>query len=336
MRLSVLDQSPISDGMSGGQALRNSLELARLADSLGYHRFWMAEHHASPALASASPELMLAAIGRETTQIRIGTGGVMLPHYSPFKVAESFSMLAGMFPGRVDLGLGRAPGSDQLTAYALQQDRRTRAQMEFPQQLAELMAYFDGSLPEDHPFRHLPATLPGGDEAPDIWVLGSSADSALLAGAAGLPYCIADFIAGEVPALAEQYRRAFRPSSRAAEPVVMAACWTVAAADAEEAAWLAGPSRMMLAHLRHGKLIAVPSPERAATWLQDNPVPMPPNRRPVTGSAAECREQLLEKARLYGADELMLVNILHGHQDRLESYRLIAGAMIDHREPVSA
>jgi luciferase family oxidoreductase group 1 len=328
MRLSVLDQSPIADGMSGGQALRNSLELAHLADRLGYHRFWMAEHHASPALASASPELMLAAIGRETRSIRIGTGGVMLPHYSPFKVAESFSMLAGLFPGRVDLGLGRAPGSDQLTAYALQQDRRTRTQLEFPQQLAELMAYFDGTLPEGHPFRHLSANLPGGDETPDIWVLGSSADSAELAGAAGLPYCIADFIAGEVPELAERYRQAFRPSRRAAEPTVMVACWTVAAADAEEAAWLTGPSRMLLAHLMQGKLIPVPSPERAAAWLNANPVPTPSNRKPVTGTAADCRDQLLEKARLYGADELMLVNILHDHRDRLESYRRIAEVMI--------
>lgn len=336
MRLSVLDQSPISDGMSGGQALRNSLELARLSDSLGYHRFWMAEHHASPALASASPELMLAAIGRETRQIRIGTGGVMLPHYSPFKVAESFSMLAGMFPGRVDLGLGRAPGSDQLTAYALQQDRRTRAQIEFPQQLAELMAHFDGTLPDGHPFQHLPAHLPGGTEAPDIWVLGSSADSARLAGAAGLPYCIADFIAGELPSLADVYRRSFSPSARAAEPTVMVACWTVAAADAEQAAWLAGPSRMMLAHLMRGELIAVPSPERAANWLAANPVPVPANRRPVTGSADICRDQLLAKARLYGADEMMLVNILHGHEDRMESYRLIAEAMIDSRARVPA
>lgn len=335
MRLSVLDQSPIAEGMPGGQALRNSLELAQLADRLGYHRFWMAEHHASPALASASPELMLAAIGRETQQIRIGTGGVMLPHYSPFKVAESFSMLAGLFPGRVDLGLGRAPGSDQLTAYALQQDRRTRAQLEFPQQLAELMAYFDGTLPEGHPFRHLSVNLPGGDEAPDIWVLGSSEDSAELAGAAGLPYCIADFIAGEVPSLAARYRQAFRPSARAAAPVVMVACWTVAAADAERAAWLSGPSRMMLAHLLQGQLIAVPSPERAAAWLAANPAPMPPNRRPVTGNAVECRAQLLAKAQLYGADELMLVNILHDHQDRLESYRLIAEAMIG-REAVPA
>ncbi len=159
-------------------------------------------------------------------------------------------------------------------------------------------------------------------------MLGSSPDSAELAGMAGLPYCIADFIAGEVPELADRYRQAFRPSPRAAKPEVMVACWTVAVESAEKAAWLSGPSRMMLAHLMRGQLIAVPSPERAAAWLAENPVPTPANRRPVIGTPAQCREQLVEKARIYGAHELMLVNILHDHRDRMESYRLLAEAMI--------
>jgi luciferase family oxidoreductase group 1 len=326
LKLSVLDQSPIADGGSGGQALRNSLELAALADRLGYHRFWMAEHHATPALASASPEIMLAAIGRETARIRIGTGGVMLPHYSPFKVAESFSMLEALFPGRVDLGLGRAPGADQLTAYALQQDRRQRTPMEFPQQVQELMAYYDRALPPEHPFRHLAMNLPGGPAKPAIWMLGSSPDSADLAGALGLPYCIADFIAGEVPHLADRYRAAFRPSPRAEQPKLVVACWVVAADSSERAQWMAGPSRMMFAHLQQGQLIAVPAPDIAAGWLAANPVPMPTARRPIIGTAAECRAALEAKAALYGADELMLVNILHDHQDRMHSYRLMAEA----------
>jgi luciferase family oxidoreductase group 1 len=326
LRLSVLDQSPIPEGGSGGAALANSLALAAEADRLGYHRFWMAEHHATPALASASPEIMLAAIGRETRRIRLGTGGVMLPHYSPFKVAESFSMLAGLFPGRVDLGLGRAPGSDPLTAFALQQDRRGRAPNEFPQQLLELIGYFDRSLPDDHPFRKLGASLPGGDALPDLWVLGSSPDSAELAGALGLNYCIADFIAGEVPALAERYRAAFRASSRAAEPTVMVACWAVAARDEEEAQWLAGPARMMLAQMMQGRLIAVPHPEKAARWLAANPVP-PSGRTAITGDAAQCAAGIERKAAVYGADEVMLVSILHDIQDRFRSYELIAQAM---------
>jgi len=328
LRLSVLDQSPIREGGSGGEALRNSLELAALADSLGYHRFWMAEHHATPALASASPEIMLAAIGRETHRIRLGTGGVMLPHYSPFKVAESFSMLAGLFPGRIDLGLGRAPGADQLTAYALQQDRRTKAAHAFPEQVMELLAYFDDTLPGDHPFHHLAEMLPGGDQKPDAWILGSSEDSAALAGALGLPYCIADFIAGEAPHLADRYRQTFRPSTRASVPEVMVACWAVASKDAEKALWLSGPSRMMLAHLLRGSLIPVPDPASAAAWLSENPGPQQPGRVPITGTAADCRAAIRSKATLYGAAEVMLVNILHGHDDRMESYRLIADEMI--------
>jgi luciferase family oxidoreductase group 1 len=328
MRLSVLDQSPIAQGSTGALALRNSLALGRMADKLGYERFWMAEHHATPALASASPEILLAAIGEATTRIRIGTGGVMLPHYSPFKVAESFSMLAALFPGRVDLGLGRAPGSDPLSAFALQQDRRTRALNDFPQDLLELLAHFDRALPGDHPFHALGSTLPGSGAQPDIWVLGSSSDSADLAGALGLPYCVADFIAGEVPELAARYRAAFRPSPRAAKPELMVACWTIAAADAEEAAWLAGPSRMMFAQMLQGRLIPVPSPETASAWLADHPSPIPPNRRPVLGSPVQCRALLEQKAQRYGADQLMLVNILHDHADRSRSYQLIAEEMI--------
>ncbi|MCG2841520.1 LLM class flavin-dependent oxidoreductase [Sandaracinobacter sp. RS1-74] len=324
MRLSILDQSSIAEGATGGQALLNSIELAKLGDKLGYHRFWMAEHHATPALASASPELMLAAIGRETEHIRLGTGGVMLPHYSPFKVAESFSMLAGLLPGRIDLGLGRAPGSDQLAAYALQQDRRQRAPNIFPEQLGELLGYLDGDLPSDHPFRHLAQTLPGGAEHPAIWVLGSSPDSARLAGAMGLPYCIADFIAGEVPELAHLYRESFRPSPRAAQPELIVCCWLVAADSDERAHWLAAPSRMLFAHLTQGRLIAVPHPDKATEWLAANPSPMPGNRCPIVGTAAECRAALQRKQALYGADEMMLVNILHDHRDRMESYRLMA------------
>lgn len=328
MRYSILDQSPIPEGGTGGQALRNSIALAKLGDELGYHRFWMAEHHATPALASASPELMLAALGQETAQIRLGTGGVMLPHYSPFKVAEGFSMLAGLFPGRIDLGLGRAPGSDQMTAYALQQDRRQRAPNDFPQQLGELLGYFDGNLPAEHPFRHLSSMLPGGAEQPDVWILGSSADSAELAGAMGLPYCIADFIAGEAADLAHRYRAAFRPSARAAEPRVMVACWLVAAETTERAEWLAGPSRMMFAHLTQGQLIAVPHPDRAANWLADNPTPVSGARRPIIGTPKACRIALERKAEIYGAEELMLVNILHNHDDRMQSYRLMAGELL--------
>src|SRR5271155_1710289 len=166
--LSVLDQSPISQGSSGREALHNTLDLARVADRLGYHRYWVAEHHGGPMLAGPAPEALIGPIAAATSGIRVGSGGVMLPHYSPFKVAETFSLLAGLFPGRIDLGLGRAAGTDPLTAFALQRDRRQAAPDDFPSQLAELLAYLDGTLPDDHPFARLQA-LPGGEARPVAW-----------------------------------------------------------------------------------------------------------------------------------------------------------------------
>ncbi len=218
LRVSVLDQAPIAAGGSGGQALRQVVDLAKLAEAQGFHRYWIAEHHATPGLASASPEVLVSAVGMATERIRIGTGGVMLPHYSPFKVAETFSMLSGLFPGRIDLGLGRAPGSDGRTAYALQRDRRERSPDDFPSQLAELLAYLDDTMPENHPFAALGSTLPGRPEVPEPWLLGTSPDSAAWAGELGLPYCVADFINPQGTPLAEQYRQAFRPSPAARSP----------------------------------------------------------------------------------------------------------------------
>src|SRR5947209_13566719 len=191
MLVSVLDQSPIPEGSTGAQALHNTLDLARLADGLGYHRYWVAEHHGGPMLASASPEALIGPIALATEAIRVGSGGVMLPHYSPLKVAESFTILAALFPDRIDLGLGRAAGTDPLTTYALQRDRRQASPDDFPQQLAELLAYFEDSLPEDHPFRHLAGTLPGRPALPEPWWLGSSPQSAIWAGELGLPYAFA-------------------------------------------------------------------------------------------------------------------------------------------------
>src|SRR5580700_5326347 len=168
MKVSILDQSPISEGFTGADALRNTLDLARLADSLGYARCWVAEHHGTPMLACASPEVMIAAIGSMTSRLRIGSGGVMLPHYSPLKVAETFSILSALFPDRVDLGIGRAPGTDHATAYALQRDRRQAAPDDFPQQLGELLGYLENNLPPSHPFARL-AALPGRPHVPDLW-----------------------------------------------------------------------------------------------------------------------------------------------------------------------
>src|SRR3954467_10635476 len=178
LRLSVLDQSPISEGLTGGDALRNSIDLARWTDGLGYHRYWVAEHHGTPMLACASPEVLIGPIAAATERIRVGSGGGMLPHYNPLKGAESFSLLSALYPGRIDLALGRAPGTDQLTMFALQRDRRQVSPNDFPEQLTELLGYLEESLPANHPFARL-AALPGRPNKPEVWLLGSSPQSAI-------------------------------------------------------------------------------------------------------------------------------------------------------------
>ena len=228
MRLSVLDQSPISEGSTGADALRNTIDLARLADELGYHRYWVAEHHGGPMLAGGSPEALIGPIASATEGIRVGSGGVMLPHYSPFKVAETFTILAGLFPGRIDLGLGRAAGTDPMTTFALQRDRRQAAPDDFPQQLAELLAYLDDSLPEDHPFARLAGVLPGRPELPVPWLLGSSPQSAIWAGELALPYAFADFINSEGSDIAKLYRERFVPTESAPAQRTAVAVWALA------------------------------------------------------------------------------------------------------------
>lgn len=323
-RLSVLDQSPIAAGSDAAQAIRNTLDLARAADALGYHRYWLAEHHASRSLAGVAPEALIGPVALATNRIRVGSGGVMLPHYSPYKVAETFSLLSAMAPGRIDLGVGRAPGSDQRTAFALQRDRTRRMPSDFPEQLDELTGYLDATLPEDHAFASLQHVMPTGGGRPELWMLGSSPESAIWAAERGLPYCFADFINSDGAHLAQHYRRSFRPSARLAEPYVMAATWSIAAPTSEEAERLAAPARMMFAHLVAGTPIPVPPVEEALAWLEANPAANRRQRRTVLGTPAEVRRGLDEVAADYGADELMLVNILPDHAARRRSYELVA------------
>src|ERR1700750_3437730 len=203
-RLSILDQSPIPEGSTGSDALHNTVDLAQLGERLGDERYWVAEHHGTPGLGSAAPEVLIGPIASATERIRVGSGGIMLPHYSPFKVAEAFSVLGGLYPGRIDLGIGRAAGTDPMTTFALQRDRRQAGPDDFPQKLAELLAYYDDNFPEGHALGGYVATLPGRPEVPVPWLLGSSAQSAIWAGDIGLPYAFADFInneGGEVAAL---------------------------------------------------------------------------------------------------------------------------------------
>jgi luciferase family oxidoreductase group 1 len=326
MRLSVLDQSPISAGSTGADALANSLDLARLADDLGYHRYWVAEHHGGPMLAGPSPEVLIGPLAAATERIRVGSGGVMLPHYSPLKVAENFSLLSGLYPGRIDLGLGRAAGTDPMTTYALQRDRRQASPDDFPDQLAELLAYLDDALPADHPFARLARDLPGRPEAPEPWLLGSSQQSAIWAAEMGLPYAFADFINRDGAGIATDYQRRFDPGVRLAAPRTAVATWALVA-DTEEEAWrLTASSRMAMAMLRRGRLIAVPPVEQALRFLEAEGEAVGQSRRITAGTPEQVRAELETLAHQYGADELIVVTITHDHAARRRSYELLAEA----------
>jgi len=328
-RLSVLDQSPIPEGSTGGEALRNTLDLARLTDRLGFHRYWLAEHHATPMLAGASPEVMIGPVAQATERLRVGSGGIMLPHYSPLKVAESFSMLAGLHPGRIDLGLGRAPGSDRRTAYALQRDRRQESPDDFPDQLAELMGYLKDRISPSHPFARLAATMPGRPECPEVWLLGSSPQSGVWAAELGLPYMFADFISPDGAAVARRYRAEFSAGARLTAPMLGVAVSVVCAETDAEAWRLSASVRMAILLLQRGRLVPVPTPERAAAFLaaeMGSADAKPRGRRLIVGAPATVRAAIEDVARDYGAEEAMIVTITHDHGARRRSYELVAKA----------
>lgn len=326
MLLNVLDQSPIAEGSTAGDALRNTIDLACAAERLGYRRYWLAEHHGTPGLACASPEVMVGPIAAATSRLHVGTGGIMLPHYSPLKVAETFSMLSGLFPGRIDLGLGRAPGTSSGIAYALQRDRRQAAPDDFQEQLVELLGYLENRGPSSGPFRQL-ATL--HFDSPEPWLLGSSPQSAIWAAELGLPYVFADFINPNGEAIAEYYREHFQPSARLQAPRVGVATWGICAETDEEALRLSFSMRMLFLKLYRGQLIPVPSVEKAEAFLSEEgvaPESVPVGRRINVGTPEKVRAMLEEVAADYRAEELFVINIMHEHAKRKRSYELIARA----------
>ena len=332
LRLGVLDQSPIAAGSTGSQALRNTLDLARLADELGYSRYWVAEHHGSPMLAGASPEALIGPIAAATSRLRVGSGGVMLPHYSPFKVAETFGVLSGLFPGRIDLGLGRTDGTDDpVTQFALQRDRNHPQPDDFSEQLTELLAHLDDRMPPDHLFARLPALLPGRPEGPLCWLLGSSPQSAIWAAQLGLPYAFADFInpwAGLD--VVQLYRDRFVASTRLSAPQAIVAVWSLCADDDEEADRLADSARMVALLARRGRFAPVPDVELAVRFVERRTRARRPEpalvKRLVVGSPAKVRGELEALAHDYATDELLIVNITHDHDARRRSYELLAHA----------
>src|SRR5215203_1145027 len=298
MRLNVLDQSPIPDGSTPAQALHNTVDLGRHAERLGYERR-RGVVLGEPVALVAKPlgmaaEVLIGAVAAATEQIRVGSGRVMLPHYSPLKVAEVFSTLAGLHPERIDLGIGRAPGTDQMTMLALQRDRRQAAADDFPEQLTELLALLEDRLPANHPFRRLTRTLPGLPERPEPWLLGSSQQSAIWAAELGLPYAVADFINPGGASLAADYRARFLDSERLPAPRVIACTIAICADTDEDAERIASSGRMMFSLLRMGQLIAIPPPEKALAYLEtrQRPGDGTGGRRAVVGSPATVRAGL--------------------------------------------
>jgi len=326
LRLAVLDQSPIAEGGTGQQALRNTIDLARHAESLGYGRYWLAEHHGTPMLACSSPEILVGAVAAATEKIRVGSGGVMLSHYSPYKVAEVFSVLGGLYGKRIDLGVGRAPGGELETIYALQRDRRHLLPEDYAEQVGELLAFLEDGFPAGHPLARL-AKLPGAPGTAEVWILGTSPASAELAAALGLPYGVADFIdPGSAPS-GRLYRERFVPSRGLKRPEVSVAVGTVCAETGEEAERVAASWSMAINLAGRGQFGPLPSVTRALAFLAAEPgLDSFAGRRVVVGSPGSVREQLEQIGEEYGADEVMIHTLAHNHAARRRSYELIADA----------
>jgi luciferase family oxidoreductase group 1 len=317
--LSVLDLSPVSAGSSGAAALRNSIDLAQLAERLGFTRYWVAEHHNLPSVASSAPDIMIGQIAAVTSQIRVGSGGVMLPNHSPLNIAETFRLLEALHPGRIDLGLGRAPGTDTLTAFAMRRSREALTADDYPAQLAELLAFDDGGFPDDHPFRAI-TPVPFDVSLPPLWLLGSSDFSARLAAEAGLGFAFAAHINanGAVAAL-RAYRDDFAPSPRYPEPRAMLAVSVTVGETPEHAGELSLVNDLFLLRLASGRLGRYPTLAEAKGYpftpaARELIARMP--MRSLVGDAAGVRRQIDDLADRALADEVMVTTILPDPADR--------------------
>ena len=328
LRIGILDQSPVISGHSPRRAVEETIRLAKAAERLGYHRYWLAEHHAIAALADPCPEILLTRIAAETSTMKVGTGGVMLPYYSPLKVAEQFRMLEALYPGRIDLGIGRAPGGDQRTALAMGEGRYPGAE-HFPQQVQYVTAYLDDALPSDHPFAGVKA-MPAGSGAPPVWLLGSSDYSGALAAQLGLRFAFAHFISADGgDAVMREYRRQFQPSEREAQPHSLLCVFVICAESTGEAERLAASIDLRRLNMDHGVNAPVPTLEEAARYPYteaDRRRIAHHRRRVVLGTPGEVRERLQEMRATFEADELMVITITGDYDSRMKSYELVARA----------
>jgi luciferase family oxidoreductase group 1 len=321
--LSVLDLAPIPSGTTPPEALRRTVELARLADRLGYVRYWFAEHHGLPSVGSSAPEILIAHAAAQTARIRLGTGGIMLPNHVPLKVAENFHTLEALYPGRIDLGIGRAPGTDQITVRAL----RSFDAEQFPAHLAEVVALSGQTLPPEHPFASV-RVIPGGVALPPIWILGSSGASARFAGASGLGYAFASHFSPTPAAPAiTAYRESFEPSEAFPAPHAIVAVSVVCAETDERAEYLSASLDLSWLHLQSGRLAPFPSPDEARAYPytpQDLASVRQRRALLVVGSPGRVRTQIEQVVAETQADEIMVTTWIHDHAERLRSYELLA------------
>jgi luciferase family oxidoreductase group 1 len=323
--LSVLDLAPVGSGTRPSEALRRTVELARLAERLGYTRYWFAEHHNIPSVASSSPEVLIGHVASATRRIQVGSGGIMLPNHAPLRIAEAFHTLEALHPGRVNLGIGRAPGSDPVASQAM----RPFDAEQFPAQLTEMLALSRGAFPEDHPFRSV-RVIPDDVELPPIWLLGSSGATARLAGSLGMGYSFARHFSPTPPQPAIQaYRESFQPSAQFPEPHVILGTSVICAETDERAEHLAWTLDLTWLRLRQGSPGPLPTPEEARAY------PYTPQERAalhtyrslhVIGGPATVRARLEALVAETGVDEVMVTSTIHSHEERLRSYELLAGA----------
>jgi len=334
VRISILDQSPIVSGHTPAQAIHATLELARAADRLGYHRYWLAEHHAMKGLADPCPEILLGQLAAATSRIRVGTGGVLLPYYSPLKVAEVFRMYEALFPGRIDLGIGRAPGGDLLTARAMNADAFA-GEDRFPTQVQETVGYINDALPPDYPF-HAVKAMPAGPTSPEVWLLGSSDYSGSLAAYLGLRFSFAHFISAHGgPAVMRGYRSDFRPVYRDEQPYCMVALFAICAPTQSQAERLAASidlRRLQMARGEEGPIASIEDALARSYTDAERAIIQKERARAVIGAPDEVKRRLLELKEQFQADEIMVITITGDYASRLRSYELLAAAFELHAQ----
>ena len=319
LELSVVDQSPVRTGESAGQALRDTIALAVAVEKLGYQRYWLAEHHSLPNFAGTSPEILIGQVAAHTNKIRVGSGGVMLSHYSALKVAENFRMLGALYPGRIDLGVGRAPGSDQITAAALSFPGQPREIRHFPRQVVDLIGFLNNNLEDTHFFSGITAG-PGEPEVPDVWLLGSRYESANMAAQLGLPFAYAHFFGINVeegPAIVANYKQNFQPSERFPEAKVNVGVHVVCAESEEEALRLSASRNLSRLFNITGRANGIPSPEDAAKYIYraDEAAFVKQYQDVcVDGNPQQVKEWLEEISEMYQTPDLSVVTITHGQR----------------------